>query len=107
MGSGSKSNFLDAVNSKAGLKGVPGDPGALISAILPYIFGIAGILLLVYLVLGGFQLMTSRGDPKAVAGAWAKITNAVIGFVIVFVSFLLVRLIGQILGITAFSALFK
>ncbi|MEK7471017.1 MAG: hypothetical protein AAB622_03410, partial [Patescibacteria group bacterium] len=62
-----------------------------------------GILLLIYLVLGGFQLMTSRGDPKGVAGAWSKITYAFIGFIIVALSFVLTRFIGQIFGLNVFE----
>ena len=43
--------------------------------------------------------MTSRGDPKAVAAAKEKITFAVAGFVIIFVSYWIVQIVGQILGI--------
>ena len=47
--------------------------------------------------------MTSRGDPKAVAGAWSKITYAFIGFIIVALSFVLTRFIGQIFGLSVFE----
>lgn len=73
--------------------------GSIIGQILPYVFGIVGSLLLVYLVIGGFQMMFSRGDPKAMQSAQAKITNALIGFVIVILSFTIVQLIGKILGL--------
>ncbi len=82
--------------------------GSLISKILPYIFGAAGIALLIYLIIGGLQMMVSRGDPKAMQSAQAKITNALIGFVIVFFAFTLVQILGQILGLegTLFSQVF-
>ncbi|HKC04998.1 MAG TPA: hypothetical protein VKC54_03940 [Patescibacteria group bacterium] len=80
--------------------------GGIISALLPYIFSAAGIALLIYLILGGFQLMTSRGDPKAMQAAQGKITNAILGFVVVIISFALVRLLGQLFGINAFSQVF-
>ena len=82
--------------------------GSLIGKILPYIFSAAGIALLVYLVIGGLQMMVSRGDPKAMQSAQAKITNALIGFVIVFFAFTLVQIIGQLLGLegTIFSQIF-
>ena len=51
--------------------------------------------------------MTSRGDPKAMQGAQAKITNALIGFIIVIFAFALVTLIGRIFGIGAFGNIFK
>lgn len=81
--------------------------GEIITKILPYVFGITGILLLVYLVMAGLQMMTSRGDPKAMQGAQAKITNALIGFVIVFFAYSLVKLFGQVFGITVFGTIFN
>lgn len=83
--------------------------GGIIGTILPYIFAAASIGLLVYLVLGGLQLMTSKGDPKAAQGAQAKITNAVIGFIIVIFAYVIVRIFGQVfeLRYTSFGGIFK
>lgn len=98
---------LEGIQEKAGLRGIPNNLGEVISNTLPWIFGIAGFLLLIYMVTGGLQLMTSRGDPKAVAAAQAKITNALLGFVIVLISAGLVVLLGRILNINVFSGIFK
>ena len=83
-------------------------PASIIGLILPYIFGAAAIALLVYLVLGGLQMMTSQGEPKAMQSAQAKITNAVIGFVIIIIAFFIVQLIGQLFGLqgTLFGVMF-
>ncbi len=77
--------------------------GSIITKILPYVFGAVGLLLLVYLVLGGFQLMVSRGDPKAIASAQVKITNALVGFIITLVSGGIVIMLGKILGVDVLS----
>lgn len=74
--------------------------------IFVWIFYASAFLLLIYLLTGGLQLMLSRGDPKAVAGAWGKITNAVIGFLIVFGSYFIVRIVGQVFGIAVFKDIF-
>jgi len=96
-------------------KGLPGfkfggtsQIGNIIGEILPYIFGAAAIALLIYLIIGGFQIMTSRGDPKAAQAAQLKITNAIIGFVIVIFSYTIVQLFGQVFGLkgTLFSQIF-
>lgn len=81
----------------------------IIGNVLPYIFGVAGIALLIYMILGGLQLMTSQGDPKAAQGAQAKITNALIGFVIIIFAFFIVQIFGQVFGIqdTLFGQIFK
>ena len=81
--------------------------GAVVSAILPYIFSIAGILLLLYLLMGGFQLMLAGGEPKKIQGAWGKITNALIGFLIIFIAYWVTQLIGKVLNIPAFGVIFS
>ena len=90
-------------------KTVPTNIAEVINNILPYVFGAASFALLVYLILGGFQFMTSRGDPKAAQAAQAKITNALIGFVIVIFAFVIIKLFGQIFGIegTFFGTIFS
>lgn len=82
--------------------------GEIINKLVPYVFGAAAFALLIYLVLGGFQLMFSRGDAKAAQGAQAKITNAIIGFAIVILAFTIVQLFGQIFGLksTLFGQIF-
>ncbi len=73
--------------------------GEIITKLLPYLFAIAGILLLLFLLYGGISLMLSRGEPKAVQAAKDKITGAVVGFVIVFIAYWLVQIIITLLGL--------
>ena len=79
------------------------DPGTIVGTLLNYIFPIAGLLLLLYLIYGGYKMMVSAGDPKAAQSARSVITTAVIGFVIIFVSYWLVRIIGQVLNLWPIS----
>lgn len=88
-------------------KNFAGQPvGSVISGLLKIIFPIAGFLLLLYLLYGGFQLMTSGGDPKAIQDAKSKITYALVGFLIVFTAFWLAQFFGLILGIPDVYRLF-
>lgn len=83
--------------------------GAIISKIFEtYIFYAAAIMLLIYLMVGGFQMMFSKGDPKAMQSAQGKITNALLGFIIVITAFLIVQLIGKVLNLqsTSFGLIF-
>ncbi len=97
---------LDQIQSASGVKLSFVNVAGLIENILPYFFYGAGILLLVYLILGGLQMMLSQGDPKAMQAAQAKITNALIGFVIVIFSYVIVVIVGRIFGITSFQLIF-
>lgn len=79
-----------------------GDIGDIINALVPYIFALAGLALLFILIWGGFELMTSAGDPKKMEAAKGKLTNAVIGFIIIFVAYWLVQILEVIFGLTIF-----
>ncbi len=97
---------LDSISSGVGLTFATGSLGEIVSSLLKILFPIVGLLLLLYLLYGGYQYMLSRGDPKAIEAAKGVITNALVGFVIVFVAFWLVQLIGRVLGIPDIYNLF-
>ena len=73
--------------------------GEIISRLLPYIYVFAGIALLVMLIAGGLSLMTAAGDEGKVKAGYGKITGALIGFLIVFLSYLIAQLVEVILGV--------
>lgn len=61
---------------------------------------IAGLALLFYLLWGTFDWITSGGEKEKIAKAQSKITNAVIGIILVFVVLMVFNLLaGNILGI--------
>ena len=62
-------------------------------------FPIAGILLLAYLIWGGFDYLTSMGDPKKAEAGRTKITNAIIGFFIIFTAYWIVQLVAFVFGL--------
>lgn len=80
--------------------------GDIIAGLIPYIFVIAGLLLLLYLIYGGFHYMVSLGDPKGMQEARGKITNALAGFLIVFLAYWLVQIAGTLLGLDGFKGVF-
>jgi hypothetical protein len=70
----------------------------IINLVLRYVFIFAGLLLFFFLIAGGFQLMTSPNDEKSITSARAKITNAIIGFLLLFAAYWIVQIIEYILG---------
>ncbi|HUW24597.1 MAG TPA: hypothetical protein VMW04_03110 [Patescibacteria group bacterium] len=84
------------------LPGLSSDVGAIIFGLLPYLFVIAGLLLLFYLIAGGFQMMIAANDEKGLASAKGKITSALAGFLLLFISYWLVQILEVILGIQIF-----
>ena len=71
----------------------------LVNNAIPIVMGIAGVLLLAYLIWGGFDFLTSMGDPKKAEAGKTKITRAIIGFFIIFASYWIVQLIAFALGL--------
>ena len=76
-----------------------GTLGDIFSALLPYIYGIAGIILLFMLIFGGIGLMTAAGNPDKIKAGRGRITAAIIGFFIIFVSYFIVQLVEIALGV--------
>lgn len=73
--------------------------GEIINTILPYVFVVAGLVLLFMLIMGGIGLMTSGGNPDKVKANYGRITNALIGFLIIFVAYFVAQLVQVMLGI--------
>jgi len=73
--------------------------GKVITKVLGFIMPMAGIVLLFVLISGGYDYMMSQGNADKVKSAQAKITSGIIGFILLIVSFLIVRLIAVIFGL--------
>lgn len=77
--------------------------GRLISSAIQLLLIGAGMIAFLYLLMGGIQWITSGGDKAGVDAARAKILAAVIGLVIVFATWALIRFIEAFLGVTIIS----
>src|SRR3989344_6301835 len=64
------------------------------------VLGIGISLTIVFLIIGGIQYITSKGDQKATIEARTSLTNAVIGFIVVVGAFTIKTILGNILGVT-------
>jgi len=79
---------------------VPTDPMALVKWIFPYLLGIGGTIAFFMLIIGGFQIMTSGGDPEKIKAGKEQITAAISGLLFIVFSLFILRLIGvDILGL--------
>lgn len=80
--------------------------GSIINSLLPYVFTIAGLAVLLYLIYGGYHMIIAAGDPKGLQEARGKITNALIGFVVLFLAYWIVILLGKVLGMPTWGGFF-
>lgn len=73
--------------------------GHIIGRVLQFMLPLAGVILLIVLIWGGFDFMMSQGNPEKLKSAQAKITTGLIGFALLIFSYLIVRLLSTIFGL--------
>ncbi|MFH1971556.1 MAG: hypothetical protein ABIJ05_04200 [Patescibacteria group bacterium] len=66
---------------------------SLIPALVGLAFVIGALLFFFTLILGAIDWITSGGDKTKLESARSKITNAIVGFVILLIAFAIVRII--------------
>ncbi|MBI5448698.1 hypothetical protein HY948_00020 [Candidatus Gottesmanbacteria bacterium] len=91
-----------AVNTAIGC--IPTDPSALFSKFFQFGIGIAGGIAFLLILFGGFQILTSAGNPEQMNEGKELISSAVAGLLLIIFSVFLLRIIGvTILGIPGFG----
>lgn len=84
----------------------PGTPlNTIFQNALTLVFIVATLAVLVMLIWGAFQWITSGGDKEAVGKARSRITAALIGLAILALAFFILAVVGQILGLNLFQDL--
>ena len=58
---------------------------------------VAGSVAILFLIIGGFRYITSRGNEEATEAAKKTMTAAIVGLIVVFMSFAMVFIISQVL----------
>lgn len=70
-----------------------------INRLLQYIFPLAGMVLFVMLVWGGFEMLTGAASKQNTDAGKQRITAAIIGFTLLFVSYWLTQIVEFITGV--------
>ncbi len=93
------------LNSTLGLKGslASGNIGSIISVFLPYLLTLAGIILFGMLIFGGFTMLTGAAEKDAAEKGKSMITNAVIGFIVIFAAYWIAQILQVIFKVSIVS----
>jgi hypothetical protein len=81
----------------------PSDIFKQIARITNYLIGFIGVLVVIKIVVAGFQMVIAQGNSEAVQNAKGSITNAMIGLVIVMSAFLIANIIFSTAGVSGFN----
>lgn len=108
---------MDVSRSLAVLIDPPLRPGAPVSSVFPTVgtfinvlvknsLTLAGIIFLILLLVGGltFIINAGNGDAKKAAQGQQTLTTALIGFLVVFLSFFIVQIIEVITGVNILNS---
>ena len=82
-----------------------GDLGTVIGSIITGILVIAVVVALLFLIWGGFKWITSGGDKTKVQTARDTIIAAIIGLIIAFLAFFIIRVLMSVFGLNSFENL--
>lgn len=87
------------VNNESGIRTI-GTVGGIVTNLLKNVYVLAGIILFILLIVGGLSFIMGAGEenPEKAKKGKQAITAALIGFVIIFCSFWIIRIIEIITG---------
>jgi len=71
----------------------------IVTSVLNVVFPFVGIILLIMLIIGGFQYITSGGEVEQTAKARKTLTSALFGLVVVLGAWLIIKLIEEFTGL--------
>lgn len=74
--------------------------GDVISYLLPRLMVFAGLGLFLYIIFSGFKMLTGASNPESFEKGKKTLTNAIIGFIIVFCAYWLVQLLEKVFNVT-------
>ena len=70
------------------------EPARLAGQVLEFGYSIGTLFAILFIIIGGYEVATSAGDPERLEVAKGRITAAVMGLVFLFASVLILRVIG-------------
>ena len=87
------SNFSTLINPS---KYMNTDPATLFSQIIELVLVVAAVIAFVYLIIAGIKYITAGGDADAATKARQSIVNALIGIVVILLSYFLISFATQL-----------
>jgi len=89
--------FAQFAPPSCGSTGLPCDTSvsAFIIRIINIALTVAGLIAVLFLIIGGFRYITSAGNEETAEQAKKIIINAIIGIVVIILSFVIVRVISS------------
>ena len=75
-----------------------GDLFGILDNVFQYIFPLAGLICVVFIIIGGYMWMSAAGDPSRVKTAQDTLTWAIIGLVVVLLAVAIIEVIVRFIS---------
>ena len=80
------------------------EPAGFVRKIFGLVLGLAGGIALILIIISGYQIMASQGNPEALAAGRGRLVGAIVGLLFIIFSFVILQIIGvDILKIPGFG----
>ncbi len=80
---------------------LPGDPSSTfndqVSIVIRILLGVAGIIAVLFIIIGGFQYITSGANEEMAESGKKTLQNAIVGLIIIILSYVIVVVIARAL----------
>jgi len=73
--------------------------GGIVSAFLPYLLTLAGLILFGMLIAGGFTMLTGAANKESAEKGKKMLTSALLGFFIIFLAYWIAQILQVIFNI--------
>lgn len=84
--------------SGSGAKDELSTPGGVLGRLLELIFPLAGLMLFLLIVWGGFEILASSASQKGIEAGKNRITAAVIGYLLLFSTYWMLQILEVVFG---------
>lgn len=80
------------------------EPQGFVRSIFSLVLGLSGGIALILIMISGYKMMSSGGNPEATKAATEQLTSAVIGLLFIIFAFVILQIVGvDILKIPGFN----
>lgn len=80
------------------------EPQGFVRSVFSLVLGLAGGIALILIILSGYKMMASQGNPEQITAARDQLISAIVGLLFIIFSFVILQVIGvDILRIPGFS----
>lgn len=97
-------NNLRCIEVKTAIGNISTEPQGFVKRIFSLVLGIAGGIALILIIISGYRLMASQGNPEQLTAARDQLISAIVGLLFIILSFVILQVIGvDILKIPGFG----